>query len=232
MECTAFASFNLLKGFQRCTEVVVLPPAAENLSASTFLLSVVLTVVVVIATFACLRKKPKDPLEEAMLGEIATMMAPSGFDYLIVCCSNLSAENFWQSRLEATVLEVTGYKGSVICVHEDWNGGAGNGLGTLYAFEKASAKAGKDLIAEMKAGSSVAIYHTAGKGTRMAPLPGAENNNKPGVKLPGLVTVGTKLAAITVLESVMRQTSAYAKLRPGRCSVFWGDQVTGHLGPP
>jgi len=27
---------------------------------------------------------------------------------------------------------------------------------------------------------SVAIYHTAGKGTRLAPLPGAENNNKPG----------------------------------------------------
>ena len=26
----------------------------------------------------------------------------------------------------------------------------------------------------------MAIYHTAGKGTRLAPLPGAENNNKPG----------------------------------------------------
>ena len=29
-------------------------------------------------------------------------------------------------------------------------------------------------------GKAVAIYHTAGKGTRLAPLPGAENNNKPG----------------------------------------------------
>jgi len=113
----------------------------------------------------------------------------------------------------------------VLCVHEDWNGGAGNGLGTLYAFQKAAAKAGKDLVAEMKAGKSVAIYHTAGKGTRLAPLPGAENNNKPGVKLSGLVKVDGKLQAITVLESVMRQTSAYAKLRPGRCSVYWGDQV-------
>ena len=36
---------------------------------------------------------------------------------------------------------------------------------------------------------TVAIYHTAGKGTRLAPLPGAENNNKPGVKLPSLVCV-------------------------------------------
>ena len=39
-------------------------------------------------------------------------------------------------------------------------------------------------------GASVALYHTAGKGTRMAPLPGAENNNKPGVKLPALLKVG------------------------------------------
>ena len=28
---------------------------------------------------------------------------------------------------------------------------------------------------------SAALYHTAGKGTRMAPLPASENNNKPGV---------------------------------------------------
>ena len=160
-----------------------------------------------------------------MLGEIATMMSPSGYDYVIVCCSNLSAENFWQARLEQTIVEVTGFAGQVLCVHEDWNGGAGNGLGTLYAFQKACAKAGKDLNKAMFDGASVAIYHTAGKGTRMAPLPGAENNNKPGVKLPGLLTVDGKLEAITVLESVMRQTSAYAKLRPGRCSVYWGDQV-------
>jgi hypothetical protein len=28
---------------------------------------------------------------------------------------------------------------------------------------------------------SAALYHTAGKGTRLAPLPASENNNKPGV---------------------------------------------------
>eukprot|EP00966_Prymnesium_polylepis_P024954 575494-Prymnesium_polylepis.1 len=170
-------------------------------------------------------------MEEDMLNEIAVMMEASGYDYVIVCCSNLSAENFWQKRLEHTLVEVTGKAGSVLCVHEDWNGGAGNGLGTLYAFQKAAAKAGKDLVAEMKAGKSVAIYHTAGKGTRLAPLPGAENNNKPGVKLSGLVKVDGKLQAITVLESVMRQTSAYAKLRPGRCSVYWGDQVCAARTP-
>ena len=36
-------------------------------------------------------------------------------------------------------------------------------------------------------------YHTAGKGTRLAPLPGSENNNKPGVKLPSMLTVRTAL---------------------------------------
>lgn len=68
-------------------------------------------------------------------------------------------------------------------------------------------------------GKAVAIYHTAGKGTRLAPLPGAENNNKPGVKLPGLVSVNGQLEPITVLECVLRQTSSYGAVRGGRCSV-------------
>ena len=172
-----------------------------------------------------------DPASEAgMLAAIAEMKAPGGFDVVIVCCSNQSAENFWQARLEQTVQQVTGTAGAaVLAVHEDWNGGAGNGLGTLYAFQKACAKAratgGMDLAQRMRDGASVALYHTAGKGTRLAPLPGAENNNKPGVKLPGLLTVGGEKKPFTVLESVIRQTSAYAKVRGGRCSVFWGDQI-------
>ena len=164
-----------------------------------------------------------------MLGEIALMTGPSGFEYIIVCCSNLAAENYWQKRLETTIKEVTGASGVVLCVHEDWNGGAGNGLGTLYAFQKACAKAkemdGTDLAQKMRDGAAVALYHTAGKGTRMAPLPGAENNNKPGVKLPSLIDVGGEPSPITVLECVMRQTSSYASVRKARCSVFWGDQI-------
>ena len=166
--------------------------------------------------------------EGKMLAEIAKMTGPEGFDFVIVCCSNQAAEDYWQGRLEATVKEVTGAAATVLCVHEDWNGGAGNGLGTLYAFQKAAAKAtttGVDLAAAMKDGAAVALYHTAGKGTRLAPLPGAENNNKPGVKLPALLTVNGELAPITVLECVMRQTSSYAPARKGRCSVFWGDQI-------
>lgn len=69
------------------------------------------------------------------------------------------------------------------------------------------------------------MYHTAGKGTRLSPLPGAENNNKPGVKLPATITIGDKEYPITILEAVIKQTGCYASSRPGRLSVFWGDQV-------
>ena len=72
---------------------------------------------------------------------------------------------------------------------------------------------------------SVGLYHTAGKGTRLAPLPGAENNNKPGVKLPASVDINGEPSAITILESVTKQTGCYAKSRHGRLSVFWGDQI-------
>jgi hypothetical protein len=59
-------------------------------------------------------------------------------------------------------------------------------LGTLYAFQKAckvaKEKYNVDLADELKSGNvSAALYHTAGKGTRLAPLPASENNNKPGV---------------------------------------------------
>jgi hypothetical protein len=73
--------------------------------------------------------------------------------------------------------------------------------------------------------ASIGMYHTAGKGTRLAPLPGAENNNKPGVKVPVSVMVGSELVPMTILEAVIKQTSSYAASRPGRLSVFWGDQV-------
>jgi len=168
--------------------------------------------------------------EERMLKALEDMLQPSGFDVVIVCCSNLAAENYWQKRLEQTVKQVTGVDGVILAVHEDWNGGAGNGLGTLYAFQKACDKAAAspkalDLKKMVAGGASVALYHTAGKGTRLAPLPGAENNNKPGVKLPSLLSIEGSMQPLTVLEAVMRQTSSYASVRGGRISVFWGDQV-------
>ena len=120
----------------------------------------------------------------------------------------------------------------IFAVFEDWPGGAGNGLGTLYAWRKACAlaktKGRGDLAAELAAGRvAAAVYHTAGKGTRLAPLPGAENNNKPGVKLPVVAPLGAQGAAVplTILESVVKQTGVYGPARKGRLSVFWGDQV-------
>lgn len=59
----------------------------------------------------------------------------------------------------------------------------------------------------------------------LAPLPGAENNNKPGVKLPATLNVGGERAPLTILEAVLKQTGVYAPMRKGRLSVFWGDQV-------
>ena len=129
-----------------------------------------------------------------------------GFDVVIVCTSNQSAEDYWQNRLEKSEGVIP--KTSVVCaVHEDWDGGAGNALGTLYAFQKAMKKYKGDLMGEMRSGKiSVGLYHTAGKGTRLAPLPGSECNNKPGVKLP-VWSLWTGNVPITILESVIRQTS-------------------------
>lgn len=120
-----------------------------------------------------------------------------GFVVITTNCANQQA--FWQKKFP-----------SAIVIFEDWPGGAGNALGTLYAFQKAN------LMSELKKGKSVALYHTAGKGTRLAPLPGSESNNKSAVKLPGF-------PPITLLEAVIRQTAPLAT--PGRLSVFWGDQL-------
>ena len=107
------------------------------------------------------------------------------FDVTIICTTDDYQARYWMDLLENGILK--GNK--VLAVSEDWNaaGGAGNGLGTLYAFQKACALCrskynGMDLAAELAAGTiSAALYHTAGKGTRLAPLPASENNNKPGV---------------------------------------------------
>lgn len=103
-------------------------------------------------------------------------------------------------------------------------------MGTLYAYKKAVAAAkglyGIDIDSDLSSGKiSVGLFHTAGKGTRLAPLPGAENNNKPGVKLPAMISLGESEAPITILEAVVKQTGSYAKVRKGRLSVFWGDQI-------
>jgi len=158
---------------------------------------------------------------------VTAMTLPENrFDVTIICTTDDFQASFWMSKLKGPSNGDSLFP-LVVAVSEDWNasGGAGNGLGTLYAWKKACAYAksnvagNPDLEALLNEGAiSASLYHTAGKGTRMAPLPASENNNKPGVKLPFP-------KQITVLEAVVRQTGIYASSRKGRLSVFWGDQV-------
>jgi hypothetical protein len=148
---------------------------------------------------------------------------------VIVSTTSTDQEHFWQERLMKGRGQICQDNAIILVVYEDWPGGAGNGLGTLYAVRKAADKSqqmfGIDLLAELQNGAAVALYHTAGKGTRLAPLPGSEINNKSAVKLPGLISFDGEQEPITILEAVIRQTAIYAPSRRGRLSVFWGDQV-------
>eukprot|EP00518_Triparma_eleuthera_P020152 CAMPEP_0197545482 /NCGR_PEP_ID=MMETSP1320-20131121/505_1 /TAXON_ID=91990 /ORGANISM="Bolidomonas sp., Strain RCC2347" /LENGTH=534 /DNA_ID=CAMNT_0043104997 /DNA_START=27 /DNA_END=1631 /DNA_ORIENTATION=+ len=167
---------------------------------------------------------------------ISQMNEGDGYDVVIVCCTDDFQSSYWSQRLRAGICSPKdGSNASpfpmVLAVSEDWGaGGAGNGLGTLYAYKKAEALAksmfGVDLTAQLSSSAiSAALFHTAGKGTRMAPLPASENNNKPAVRLPALIEVNGKMVPMTVLEAVIKQTGVYAPSRKGRLGVFWGDQV-------
>ena len=117
---------------------------------------------------------------------------------------------------------------------EDWaKGGAGNGLGTLYAIKKAYAKAkehfGIDLFEKQADGAAIAIYHTAGLGKRLAPLSICEFGIKSAVELPGLIhpfsSDNPDITLVTLLEATIKQSMPYGPSRKGRVSVFWSDQV-------
>jgi hypothetical protein len=144
------------------------------------------------------------PTEQALEAAVVAMTDTSAqalFDVTIVCTTDDHQAAYWMERLSAGVCRrrrppTTTASSSnssifplVLAVSEDWNdsNGAGNGLGTLYAWTKATELAQTlhptvDLNALLReANISAALYHTAGKGTRLAPLPASENNNKPGV---------------------------------------------------
>jgi hypothetical protein len=176
--------------------------------------------------------------EAALNKAIKAMTDPSSvavFDVTIVCTTDDHQADYWMKRLAEGICKSDDTSSPfpmVLAVSEDWSkGGAGNGLGTLYAYEKACRVAKEkfdinlnELLAADKV--SAALYHTAGKGTRLAPLPASENNNKPGVKLPVCHELSDgSFAPITVLEAVVKQTGVYASSRMGRLSVFWGDQI-------
>jgi ADP-glucose pyrophosphorylase len=175
--------------------------------------------------------------EETLKENIDLMKYPiesSGMDIVIICANNPALVQFWEQRLQQTRKYLLHPKAIVICVEEDWaKEGAGNGLGTLYAYQKAILKAkeqfGIDILQCQLGGSAVAMYHTAGFGKRLAPLTISEFGIKSAVKLPGLIrpisAEDPEPLLITLLEATIKQSGVYGKSRKGRLSVFWSDQV-------
>jgi len=150
-------------------------------------------------------------------------------DILIVSTRTPQQEKYWQKRLEqlrGVIIQKDAY---VVVIHEDWPGGAGNGLGTLYAYKKAEEKAKQkdkvDIRTLQQKGRSVAIFHTVGKGQRLWPLAAGEYGNKSAVKLPMLLPDSEQDRSLSILEAIIVQSSLFAPYRKGRLSVFWGDQI-------
>jgi phosphomannomutase len=198
------------------------------------------------------RLEKRNSINKALINNSEAMAEAAeegiGPDVTIIVATSKAEADFWQDRLtgrddmhgsgavvkkDAIVLAIT---------EENWDGAAGNGLGTLNGFIQAARKAADfDLLEGVSASSPVEelleaftsyiegkatfMYHTAGKGTRTAPLPGAEINSKPNIKLPRMLNIEGDMEPITILESVLMQTGVYAQSRKNRMGVFWGDQV-------
>lgn len=153
-----------------------------------------------------------------------------GMDVIIISTTSPHERAFWQQRLDQMRGQIIKSDACVITVYEDWPSGAGNALGTFYAFKKAYEEALDkyhiDLIELLNEQKSIAIYHTAGKGTRLSPLTGSECNSKSRIKLAGgLYNKHHSVTPITILEAVIKQTAILAPHRKGRLCVFWGDQL-------
>lgn len=145
-----------------------------------------------------------------------------GFDILIISTQNSSQEEFWQKRLRSLKGAICKPDSLIITVAENWPGGAGTGLGTLYAYVKAQEKAKfkyhQDLVQMHCEGASVALYHTAGAGKELFPLVASENNSIANIKLPS--------EHGNLLETVIKQTNQhFSKEQEGRLAVFHCDQV-------
>lgn len=153
-----------------------------------------------------------------------TIKNNEGFDIVIIVASNGNSK-YWEKRLKKTKKEVLPKKTKILCIEEKWNNqeGAGQLLGTLNAFNLAEKKI--KIKRALKNKKSIAIYHTAGKGKRMAPLCGAEKNNKPAIKLPRPIKIDRKNNLFSLLEAVIYSTQIFSNGREGRICVFWGDQV-------
>ena len=152
-----------------------------------------------------------------------------GFDWIIIVSPNQNQADFWKERLSCLTGQVVGENTKIVSQTEDWLNGAGQLLGTLYAFQKANRRnlsAGKqvNLLNELKKGKKIAIYHTSGLGKRMAPLSLSEEC-KSSIKLPRPIKIGEEKNFITLLEATIFSTQIFAPSREKRLVVFWGDQI-------
>ncbi len=147
-------------------------------------------------------------------------------EILIITTNSIAQGAFWHRHFDLLSQSFPSRDQMILIIYEDWNGGAGNGLGSLYCYQKARTAALKkyqiDILDKQKQGASVVMYHTAGQGTRLAPLTCSEHNNKSAVKLPGIIA---NSSIYTILDAIIKQTSQYIPHKEGRFSVFWGDQV-------
>ncbi|MBD3426392.1 MAG: hypothetical protein GF409_04070 [Candidatus Omnitrophica bacterium] len=192
-------------------------------------------------------KRVHDSLIKSSLDMAEATSKGIGPDVVIIVSSSDEQADFWQERLtgddnKTGSGEAVKEGAVVLSVSEsNWKGGAGNGMGTLNGFVQAARKANSlglidvdsyasvtefiDAMLTYCKGKAAFMFHTAGKGTRTAPLPGAEVNSKPNIKLPKMVDVKGQQRPLTILEAVLMETNIYAPSRTDRLGVFWGDQV-------
>lgn len=150
----------------------------------------------------------------------------AGMDVVIVSVRSPEEEAFFKSRLEKSRPHLLKKDAKLVVVTDDWKGGAGNGLGTLAAYQKAAAilaKEGIDLNRYLKSKKSIALIHTAGEARRLYPLAAFEGGNRSLVKLPQYFPGTTD--CLTVLESLIRATALFSATQKGRLSVYFGDQI-------
>jgi len=129
---------------------------------------------------------------------------------IVIVSSTEKEAKFWRKTLKNS--DVILPKTRVISIPEVWDGGAGQLLGTLNALKETR------IGANLRKNQTTAIYHTAGKGKRIAPI-GLTEEGKGAIKLP------FKNKTITLLEAVIKQTTPFSETRKGRLCVFWADSI-------
>lgn len=140
-------------------------------------------------------------------------------DVIIITMSQASQADYWQKYFDRQ----NQFEEHFIFIHEDWPGGAGNGLGSLYAFCKANQaaekKLGIDLFDFLTRNRSIGLFHCAGMERRLYPLAYSENNSQFAIQLPS--PEGLK----SMMEYLIHHTIPLFKHIKNRFFVFWGDQL-------